>query len=663
VSRSSGRAAVEQGTLLWEPPEDALETTEMGRFLRWVRTERGVDAEDYATLWRWSVDDLEGFWAAVWDFFSIQADTPYRAVLGRREMPGAGWFPGAHLNYAEHALRRSGAETAIIARSDTRAGTEELTFDELRERVAAFAAGLRQLGVEPGDRVAAYLPNIPEAVVGLLASASVGAIWSSCAPEFGTKSVVDRIRQISPKVLLTIDGYRYGAKTVDRTEEVAEIRAALPGLEHTVLLPYLDPDPDPGRFPDTLRWSDVTVSGAPLEVAAVPFDHPLYILYSSGTTGIPKAIVHGHGGILLEHCKMLGLHHDLTEDSRFFWFSTTGWMMWNYLVSGLLVGSSIVLFDGDPGHPDLDRLWTLAADTGITNFGVSAPFILNCRKAGLTPGGDHDLSRLGAVGSTGAPLPPEGFAWVYEAVDDDVLLGSASGGTDVCTAFVGPAPILPVHAGEIPCRCLGAKVEAYTADGEAVIGRRGELVITEPMPSMPVAFWGDDDGSRYRSAYFEHFEGVWRHGDWIRITERGSCIITGRSDATLNRGGVRMGTSEFYRVVEDFGEVEDSLVVHIDDDEGGAGELILFLAVADGTDVGDLRERVGSRIREQLSPRHVPDAVHLVPDVPRTLSGKKLEVPVKRLLAGESLDDVASEGALANPESLEAYVAVARDRT
>jgi acetoacetyl-CoA synthetase len=654
---------VEQGTLLWEPPEDALETTEMGRFLRWVRTERGVDAEDYATLWRWSVDDLEGFWAAVWDFFSIQADTPYHAVLGRREMPGAGWFPGAHLNYAEHALRRSGAETAIIARSDTRAGTEELTFDELRERVAAFAAGLRQLGVEPGDRVAAYLPNIPEAVVGLLASASVGAIWSSCAPEFGTKSVVDRIRQISPKVLLTIDGYRYGAKTVDRTEEVAEIRAALPGLEHTVLLPYLDPDPDPGRFPDTLRWSDVTVSGAPLEVAAVPFDHPLYILYSSGTTGIPKAIVHGHGGILLEHCKMLGLHHDLTEDSRFFWFSTTGWMMWNYLVSGLLVGSSIVLFDGDPGHPDLDRLWTLAADTGITNFGVSAPFILNCRKAGLTPGGDHDLSRLGAVGSTGAPLPPEGFAWVYEAVDDDVLLGSASGGTDVCTAFVGPAPILPVHAGEIPCRCLGAKVEAYTADGEAVIGRRGELVITEPMPSMPVAFWGDDDGSRYRSAYFEHFEGVWRHGDWIRITERGSCIITGRSDATLNRGGVRMGTSEFYRVVEDFGEVEDSLVVHIDDDEGGAGELILFLAVADGTDVGDLRERVGSRIREQLSPRHVPDAVHLVPDVPRTLSGKKLEVPVKRLLAGESLDDVASEGALANPESLEAYVAVARDRT
>jgi acetoacetyl-CoA synthetase len=658
VNARTERTDVE-GEVLWEPPSDAVETTEMGRFLRYVNDHRGVGASDYDALWRWSVDDLEGFWAAVWDFFSVRSEQPYEAVLADPSMPAPRWFPGATLNYAEHALRRDDDAVAIVSRSDSREGDEEVTWSELRDSVARTAGGLRRLGVGRGDRVAAYLPNVPEAVVALLATASIGAIWSSCAPEFGTQSVVDRLQQIEPKVLLTIDGYRYGRKEIDRADEVAQIRRALPGLEHTVLLPYLHASPDRDRFPDVVTWDELTAEPGQLTFTPVPFDHPLYILYSSGTTGIPKAIVHGHGGILLEHLKMLALHHDLTDEDRFFWFSTTGWMMWNYLVSGLLLGSSIVLFDGDPGHPDLMTLWRLAAETGITNLGVSAPFLMSCRKAGLTPGSDLDLTRIRGVGSTGAPLPPEGFVWVYEEVGRELILSSASGGTDVCTAFVAAAPLRPVRAGEIPCRCLGAKVEAYDERGEPVIGERGELVLTAPMPSMPVSFWGDEDGSRYRDAYFARYPGVWRHGDWIRITERGSCIITGRSDATLNRGGVRMGTSEFYRAVEEFEEVRDSLVVHLEEPED---RLILFVATSGGSDAVELEGRIAQRIRERLSPRHVPDEIHTVRDVPRTLSGKKLEVPVKRLLAGADLEDVASEGALANPESLDDYREVARSR-
>jgi len=476
-------------------------------------------------------------------------------------------------------------------------------------------------------------------------------VFSSCAPEFGTRSVVDRWQQIAPKVLVAVDGYVYGGKRIDRRAEVAAVHSALSSVEHLVTLSYLD-----GTAAD--GWSELSSdTDEPLAFTPVPFDHPLYVLYSSGTTGLPKPIVHGHGGILVEHLKMLGLHHDLGPGDRFFWYTTTGWMMWNFLVSGPAVGAAIVMYDG---APDPTALWRLAAEAGVTYFGTSAPFLLACRKAGVVPREMADLSSLRGVGSTGAPLPPEGFRWVYEAVGEHVLLASLSGGTDVCTGFVGGSPIVPVYEGEISCRCLGARVEAFNDKGEPVIGQLGELVITAPMPSMPVGFWGDDTGERYREAYFDVYPGVWRHGDWITITERGTCIITGRSDATLNRGGVRLGTAEFYSVVEGLPEVVDSVVVHLEDPEGGAGELLLFVVLAPGRELDDaLRARIARELRTALSPRHVPDEIYQVRAVPRTLSAKKLEVPVKKILTGTPVDRAAATGALANPESLQAFAELA----
>ncbi|MFG2038356.1 acetoacetate--CoA ligase [Dactylosporangium sp. NPDC048998] len=642
--------------VLWRPPADVLDRTRIGAFLRWVEAERGEKFEDYAALWQWSVDRPAEFWQAIWDHFEVVAQAEPTASLADARMPGAKWFPGARLNYAENVLRMPGVaddEPIVLARSQTR-GPVTLTAAELREQVRRARAGLRRLGVGPGDRVAAYAPNIPETFVLLLATASLGAIFSSCAPEFGTRSVVDRWRQIEPKVLVAVDGYRYGDKIVDRAAEVEAIRAELPSLEHVVRIGHLH------EGHEGTDWAALTAeTDEPLAFEAVPFEHPLYVLYSSGTTGLPKPIVHGHGGILLEHLKMLALHHDLGPGDRFFWFTTTGWMMWNYLVSGPAVGAAIVLVDGNPAHPDLGWLWRVAQETGTTYFGTSAPFLLSCRKAGLVPKDIADLSRLRGVGSTGAPLPPEGFDWVYEAVSADVLLASASGGTDVCTAFVGGVPLLPVRSGEIACRALGARVEAYAADGSPVVGELGELVITAPMPSMPVGFWGDEDGSRYADAYFGTYPGVWRHGDWITIDESGACVITGRSDATLNRGGVRLGTSEFYSVVEGLDEVVDSVVVHLEDPEGGAGELLLFVVLRPGESLDDaMRARIARELRTALSPRHVPDQVFQVDAVPRTLSGKKLEVPVKRILTGTPVEQAAAKGALVNPESLRYFAEI-----
>ena len=644
--------------VLWSPPDDAWEASALGAFSRRAAHRHDLRVATYHDLWAWSVDDIDAFWQLVADHFDVRFhDAPSRVRTGDTP-PGVSWFPDATLNYAEHALRHpDAAQVAVIAHSQTRA-PHRLTYGDLGEHVARAAAGLRRLGVGPGDRVAAYLPNVPETIVAFLATASIGAIWSSCAPEFGVTSVIDRLSQIEPSILITIDGYRYGDRAVDRVDQVAAIRAALPSLQHTVLLRYLDPR---AALSDAMDWDTLLSEPAPLHFAAVPFEHPLYVLFSSGTTGIPKAIVHGHGGMTLEHLKVLGLHHGLGPGDVFSWFTTTGWMMWNFLASGLLLGSTVVLFDGDPGHPDLTTLWRLAADAAITVFGVSAPFLMSCRARGLRPGDDLDLTRLAQVGSTGAPLPPEGFTWIHDAVTDDVQVASVSGGTDMCTAFVGASPVTPVWAGEISCRCLGARVEAYDDAGRSVVGERGELVITRPMPCMPVMFWGDDDGSRYRRAYFDTYPGVWRHGDWIRITDRGSCVITGRSDATLNRGGVRMGTSEFYRVVENIEAVTDALVVHLEDSSDGTDRLVLFVVLAADRELDDaLRDHITTEIRRRLSPRHVPDEIHAVPDVPRTLSGKKLEVPVKRLLAGADLREVASEGALANPEALDAYQQLAR---
>jgi acetoacetyl-CoA synthetase len=638
----------------------------MGHYLDWL-AERGIGRfDDYASLWRWSVDAPGPFWRTIWDHFEVMASSPPSAALADARMPGASWFPGARLNYAEHLLRLPGnadADVVVVARSQTR-GPVELTAAELRDQVARCRTGLAGLGVRPGDRVAAILPNVPEAIVAMLATASLGATWTSCAPEFGARAVIDRFGQVEPRVLIAVDGYRFGEKAIDRATELAEIRAALPTVEATVVLAYLDASRSAGATaPGSIAWSDLLADAGPLAYEQVAFDHPLYILYSSGTTGLPKPIVHGHGGILLEHLKALALHTDLGPGDRFFWYTTTGWMMWNYLVSGLAVGSAVVLFDGNPAAPDLMALWRMAEETRATYVGASAPFLMACRKAGLHPGRDLDLGGVRGVGSTGAPLPAAGFEWVHDAVSASVLLGSLSGGTDLCTGFLGPSPLVPVWAGEISCRMLGAKVEAFDPDGRPVIGREGELVITVPMPSMPVGLWGDSDGSRMRRAYFEPWPGVWRHGDWLTITERASCVISGRSDATLNRGGVRIGTAEFYGVVESLPEIADSLVVHLEDDGGGPGELLLFVALRDGETLdAALRARIAGALRSELSPRHVPDAIDAVPAIPRTLSGKKLEIPVKRILLGAAPDLAASRDSLADPSSLDVFVQLATAR-
>jgi acetoacetyl-CoA synthetase len=629
----------------------------MGAFLGWLEETRGLRFEGYRDLWQWSVDELDAFWLAVTEWSGVRWHDASSVALAERVMPGARWFPGATLNYAEQALAAAATrpdDVAVVARSQTR-GPEELTWSELADAVARCRAGLVRLGVGPGDRVAAYLPNIPETAIAFLATASLGAIWSSCAPEFGVRSVVDRFAQIEPVVLFAVDGYRYGAKTVDKRAEVEAIEAALPTRRHTVHVRYLgDGDDD---------WTGLLAEPGPLAFDPVPFDHPLYVLYSSGTTGLPKAIVHGHGGITVEHLKTTALHHDLGAGDRFFWFTTTGWMMWNYLMSGLLVGATIVLFDGDPHVPDSGELWRLAADTGVDVFGVSAPFLMACRKAGVVPPAHH----LRSVGSTGAPLPPDGFRWVHDVVGAGVQVQSVSGGTDVCAAFVGPAPLLPVRAGEISCRLLGVAVEAFDPDGKVCPpGMQGELVVTEPMPSMPVGFWGDSpDQEKLRRAYFSDYPGVWRHGDWITFTDDGACVISGRSDATLNRGGVRLGTSDFYAVVEARPEVADSLVVHLegDDPDQPLGELLLFVALTPGAQLDDtLRGAIVHALRTELSPRHVPDAILQVPAVPRTLSGKKLEVPVKRILTGADADAVASRSSLADPTALDWYEEFAASR-
>jgi acetoacetyl-CoA synthetase len=651
----------EAPVLLWEPSDERVPHATLTRFARWLSENadpaRPLSFSSYEELWQWSVDSLDDFWAAVVTYFDVRIDGGSGAVLGDRSMPGAQWFPGARTSYAEHVFRgKDDDEVAIRHSSEVRPELGEWTWRRLRSETARIAAGLRGLGVEPGDRVVAYMPNIPETVAAFLACASIGATWSSAAPEFGARSVIDRFAQVEPKVLLAIDGYGYGGRDFDRSGQVQRIAAEMPGLKRTVRFGYLD----------GTGWEDgfLGPEDAALEFAELPFDHPLWVLYSSGTTGLPKPIVHGQGGILLEQVKALHLHIDAQAGDRIFWFSTTGWMMWNFLVGALLTQASIVLFDGNPGYPSLDRLWDLAEESGTTTFGTSAAFIASCMKGEIEPRAGRELSSLRAVGSTGSPLSPEGFQWVYDHLGSETWLFSTSGGTDMCTAFVGGVPTLPVYLGELQARSLGAAVQAWDPDGKPLIDEVGELVITEPMPSMPIFFWDDAGGERLHESYFSMYPGVWRHGDWIKITQRGSAIIYGRSDSTINRGGVRMGTSEIYRAVLDVGDVVDALVVDLPDTNPAHpdGWMPLFVVLREGAELTDeLVAEIRRRVREDCSPRHVPNEIRQIAAVPRTLSGKVLEVPVKRILMGTPVDEAASRESLANPEALDVFVEMAAD--
>jgi acetoacetyl-CoA synthetase len=640
--------------VLWAPSPERAQSTAIERYRAWLTETRGLALPDYAALHSWSVANVEAFWESILEYFDVQLSNPALSTLSSHKMPGARWFDGATLNYAEHLFRGRDPDALAIQHASEIRALSSWTWGELRAETARIASGLRALGVEAGDTVAAYMPNIPETVAALLACASLGAIWSSAAPEFGAQAVIDRFSQIEPKVLLGVDGYRYGGRDFDRRATVAAIAQAIPSAPHTIVFGYLDG----GGWPNELPTGSPSGAGTDgPEYTAVPFEHPLWVLYSSGTTGLPKAIVHSQGGILLEQLKVSSLHVDAQAGDRIFWFTTTGWMMWNFLVGVLLTDASIVLYDGNPGHPDLNALWDLAEQTGITCFGTSAAFIAACMKAQITPAEGRDLGNLKALGSTGSPLAPEAFRWVYDTVGDDIWLFSTSGGTDMCTAFVGGVPTLPVRAGELQGPSLGAAVESWDEHGNAQIDHVGELVITEPMPSMPLRLWDDDDGERYRESYFAMFPGVWRHGDWIELKADGAAIIHGRSDATINRGGVRIGTAEIYRTVLALEQLRDALVVDLPRPETG-GWMELFVVLQPGTQLDDeLRATIRSQLRGQCSPRHVPDAITAIAEVPRTLSGKVLEVPVKRILTGTPVERAVSRESLANPDALEPFIA------
>ncbi|MBI4063406.1 MAG: acetoacetate--CoA ligase [Elusimicrobia bacterium] len=641
---------MKEGTLLWEPSAGFKEQARLSHFIRWLETAKNLKLSNYSSLWQWSTTRVEEFWSCLAEYAQIKFHQKSSRVLSGHKMPGAKWFEGGLINYAEHIFQNiTDKNPAIIAQSELRTLTT-VSWPELAAQTASIQAFLKEIGLEPGDRVAAYLPNIPEAVAALLATSGLGGVWSSCSSDFGTKSVLDRFQQIEPKVLFAVDGYGYGGKKFNRLDVVEEIRKNLPSLKAVVLLNYLDPK---AKLEGAVSYQDILKrkAGGP-EFIAVDFNHPLWILYSSGTTGLPKPIVHSQGGILLEHWKALALHTDLKPGDRFFWFTTTGWMMWNYLTSGLLTGSTILLYDGSPAYPNLEVLWKFVEQTKMNVFGTSASYVMALMKNGVIPAKVANLDSLRSIGSTGSPLPPEGFDWLYQNIKKDLWVASISGGTDLCTAFVGGCPTLPVYSGEIQCRMLGAKVEALDEEGKSLTGEVGELTLTEPMPSMPVYFWNDPQGKRYRESYFEMYPGIWRHGDWIKITQRETCVIYGRSDATLNRQGVRLGTSEIYSVVESVPEVLDSLIVGLDL-PGGNYFMPLFVVLKSNAELDDsLKKRIKDKLKSELSPRHIPDEIYAVEAVPKTLNGKKLEIPIKKLLMGIPIEKAANPDSMANPQIL-----------
>lgn len=643
--------------ILWSAKQETKALSNLTDFMQWLNKEKGLNFTDYHALWEWSVEDTAGFWESISRYFEVKFHTPYTAVISDDPMPKTKWFEGATLNYVEHIFRNKTAEHPAMIFASERQKPTEITWDDFENQTAALQAFLKNEGVGIGDRVAAYLPNIPEASVGLFASISLGAIWSSCSPDFGSESVLDRFKQIEPKILIAVDGYTYNGKPFDRTAIVKEIREALPSVKKVIFIPYLNKETHGNGIADVVLWDEVMAyPHGEMTFTPVPFSHPIWVLYSSGTTGLPKAITHSHGGMLLEHLKYLALQNDVKRGEKFFWFSTTGWMMWNFVQASLLVGAVMVIYDGSAGYPDIEGLWKLSAELGIHHFGTSAPFILACKKNELNIGEKYDLSALRSIGSTGAPLPPEGFDYVYAKIKKDVWLCSMSGGTDICTAWVGSNILNPVYEGEIQCRALGAAIYAWDDDGNSIMEEVGEMVVTKAMPCMPVYFWNDENFERYQSSYFEMYPGFWRHGDWIQITKNEGVIILGRSDATLNRQGVRIGTSEIYRALAPIKELKDTLIVNIEMPDGSHFMPLFVVPDQAGKLTEELIDKIKSTLRKAYSPRHVPDEVIEVPDLPYTISGKKMEAPVKKILMGKLQVSPTQKGAMRNPESLDFFM-------
>ena len=661
---------VEEGELLWTPSHEFAEGSNVARFMRWLKATRGLDFKDYGALWQWSVTELEEFWQAIWDYFDIRSTAPATGVLSSRQMPGALWFQGTRVNYAEHVLRHetSGDPNRLVLQhcSELR-DLKALSWAELGRQVRILATELRKLGIKPGDRVVAYMPNIPETVIAMLAATAIGAVWSTAAPEFGVNTVVDRFAQIAPKLIFVADGYRYGGKDFDRRGQVAEIIAAVPGIETVVTLNYLDPNAAwPDFSPRTLSYDNLldhpAIDPSTFQFEHVASDHPLWILFSSGTTGLPKPIVHGHQGILLEHYKSAAFHLNLKPGSVMYFYSTTGWMMWNTLMWAPLMNASTVLYDGHPAQPTPDFLWGLAAKTGVTSFGTSPTSIQTMRKLGLSPKADHDLSKIEGIFMAGSPATPEVFSWLYENVKPDLWVTSQSGGTEFCSGLVGGTPTLPVYAAEIQARTLGVDVHAFDENGRDLIDEPGELVVTKPMPSMPLFLWGDKDFKRYKESYFDTFEGLWRHGDTIRINQRGGCYVSGRSDATLNRFGVRIGSAEIYRTLDTMAEVADSLIVCIEE-PGGGFYMPLFVHLRDGGILNEsMKKAINAKLRTDRSPRHVPDEIIAAPGIPYTLTGKKMEIPIRKLLMGLPVEKAVAKGAMRDPGLIDWYADFAARR-